>query len=456
MAFRTGLSAVLLSIYALSAQTSPLVGDWSGDLKTPGGVLKIVLHVKPAGAGLEARLDSVTQGAYGLAVDEISLTDGKVLFTMKTLNARFEGTLAASPKSITGQFTQGATAMPLTLTPGLPPPPNRPQEPKPPFPYTSLEVSIPNAPAGVTLAGVLTIPPGKGPFPAAILLSGSGPQDRDEAIMGHKPFAVLADHLARQGVAVLRYDDRGFGKSTGAYALATIADFATDAAAAFDFLAARPEIDRGRIGYIGHSEGGTVAPIVAAARTEVAFVVMMAGTGVTGEQVLLTQAPAVMRANGLPQAAIEQNSELQKKIFAVLREEKDPAALPAKLSPLFPPGAQADAQVRQFASPWMRYFIQHDPAPVLAKTKCPFLVMNGELDMQILPDVNLPPIEKALAGRESKAPFVIERLPGLNHLFQTAQTGAPAEYAQIEETIAPAALNLISAWIRKTTGVASR
>lgn len=443
----------MLILAAASAQQAPIAGDWSGVIEAPGAQLKVVLHVKAEAGKLSATLDSLTQGAMGLPIDEIVLENGVLRFQMSRLGASFEGTLAADGSSIEGKFAQSGLAMPMKLTRGGVQALLRPQEPKPPFPYRAEDVTFENKDGGFSLAGTLTLPQGKGPFPAAILITGSGPQDRDESIMGHKPFAVLADHLTRNGVAVLRYDDRGFGKSGGKFLPATTKDFASDAWAAFEYLRSRPEIAAARIGLIGHSEGGLVAPMVASEKPGVAFVVLLAGPGVTGEQVMLAQGPAVMRAMGAPPAAVEANSAMQQKIFAALREDPEPLTASKKLSEILPPGPQSDAQIRQLTGPWMQFFRTYDPVPALRKVKCPVLVMNGELDLQVLPDQNLPPIEAALKAG-GNADFRIERLKGLNHLFQTARTGAPAEYAQIEETMSPAALQLISGWVRSKTGLA--
>lgn len=443
-------SLCLISLLAAQAgaQTPGVTGTWSGELKTPGGSLQLALHVTGAEGKLTAKLDSVTQGAYGLAVDEITLENRVLRFSMRMLGASFEGMLAEDGSAIDGKFTQGGLAMPLRLSRGAVAPPKRPQEPQPPLPYKSEEVIFPSAGGNVRLAGTLTLPAGKPPFAAAILLSGSGPQDRDESIMGHKPFLVLSDHLTRQGIAVLRYDDRGFGKSTGQFAAATSQDFAVDAEAALEFLKQRPEIDPRRIGLIGHSEGGIVAPMVAARRAETAFVVLLAGTGVTGEQVMLSQAEAMAKAAGAPPQAIEQNAAMQKRIFALMKEESDPQKLAEKLAGVLPAGPQGDAQIRQLTSPWFRFFLTYDPALALEKTKCPVLALNGELDLQVVSALNLPPIEAALRKGGNKD-VRIERLPGLNHLFQPAKTGLVNEYAQIEETMSPKVLDLIANWIRE-------
>jgi pimeloyl-ACP methyl ester carboxylesterase len=451
------LSLLLIGSLCL-AQTpaSPVAGAWEGAIDTGAVRLRIGVAITVQADGkLSAMMDSPDQGAYGLSLSDVTFADGVLKFVLQRANGAFEGRLNAAGTEIAGTWTQGG-ALPLVLKKveklmRL----SRPQEPKPPFPYRSEHVAIVNAAGRVVLDGTLTVPEGQGPFPAVVLITGSGPQNRDEEIFGHKPFLVLADHLTRRGIAVLRYDDRGVGKSTGTFASATSEDFAGDAWTAWQTLSTRPEIDPKRIGLAGHSEGGLIAPMLAAVHPEVAFVVMLAGPGVTGEQILLRQGVAIAKASGASEEAIAANVSLQKQVFTILREESSPARIIERLSAIPVPGPkEASASlVKQSSSPWLRYFVLYDPAPALAKVRCPVLAIGGELDLQVLPDQNLPAIETALKLGGNKDVTVLG-LPGLNHLLQTAKTGLPAEYAQIEETMAPAALDTIATWIRKTTGLA--
>ena len=449
--------AFILASWPVFAQapTSPVAGAWEGALEV--GVMKLRLGVtittQPDGR-LAATMDSPDQGAYGMALSDVVFADGVLKFALRIANGSFEGRLNGAGTEIAGTWTQGM-AMPLVLKKVEKlTRPARPQEPRPPFPYRSEAITITNAPGQAVLAGTLTVPGGKGPFPAVVLISGSGLQNRDEEIFGHKPFLVLADHLTRHGIAVLRYDDRGVGKSTGTFASATSEDFAGDAWAAWQALIARPEIDAKRVGLLGHSEGGLIAPMLAAAHPEIAFVVMIGGPGVTGEQILFAQAAAINKASGTTEAAVAANTELQKQVFAILREETSMARIAERLGAI-PAGSKeaSAALVKQAASPWMRFFVLYDPAPVLAKVRCPVLAIGAELDLQVLPDQNLPAIEAALKEGGNRDATVI-RLPGLNHLLQPAKTGSPAEYAEIEITIAPAALDLITTWTQKRTGLA--
>jgi pimeloyl-ACP methyl ester carboxylesterase len=327
----------------------------------------------------------------------------------------------------------------------------RPQNPAKPYTYREEEVSFENSGAGIKLAGTLTIPPGKGPFPAVVLVAGSGAHDRDEALMGHRPFLVLSDYLTRKGIAVLRYDKRGVGESGGSYATATTADFADDAEAGLAYLEKRSEIDPHKIGLIGHSEGGMIAPLVAARNSSVAFIVMMAGPGIPGDELLVEQTLLISEANGQTHETAEKAAGEERIILSLVKDETDSAVLEKKLREQLTgqvPEAQIGAAIKSTSSPWFRYFISYDPAAALRKVKCPVLAVIGSKDLQVPPEQNIPAIRKALedAGNQK---FEVDELPGLNHLFQTAKTGSPAEYAQIEETISPIALEKISAWVAK-------
>jgi pimeloyl-ACP methyl ester carboxylesterase len=445
-------------------------GIWLGTLKVGAVDLRLVFHVsrKPDGA-YTATMDSPDQGAKGIPLDEASLKDRTVRFEFKKGMARFEGTLKEGGSEINGDWKQGGATFPLVLKhEDKEPVISRPQEPKPPYPYLEEEVVYENKKAGVKLAGTLTKPRGAGPFAAALLITGSGPQDRNEAIFGHKPFLVLADYLTRRGVAVLRTDDRGVGKSTGVFATATTEDFAQDAEAGVEFLKGRPEIDSRRIGLIGHSEGGVIAPMLAARSRDIAFIVLMAGTGLTGEEVLYLQGAAIVKAMGGSEAALSRQKAVQQAMFQVMKQEKDNSAaekkihqaldeLLAKATPEEKKEAEKskgmlEGEIKRILSPWFRFFIVFDPASALQNVKCPVLALNGEKDTQVLPKENLEAIEKALKAGGNQD-YAIKLLPGLNHLFQTCKTGAPAEYGKIEETIAPAALQVIGDWILQHTAL---
>ena len=444
----------ICAMFSAAAQKPDITGTWLGKLNPGAITLRIAFHITTNDKGYGATMDSLDQGAKGLPVASVTRAGAQLTMTMPMMGAKFEGTIAEDGSSIRGTFTQGGASLPLTLdrvkdTAALETP--HPQEPKPPFPYKSEDVTYENKTAGITLAGTLTIPQGKGPFPAALLITGSGPQNRNEEIMGHKPFLVLADYLTRRGIAVLRVDDRGVGKSGGTFATATTADFATDAEASVAYLKTRTEVNAHRIGLIGHSEGGIIAPMVASRDPEIAFIVMMAGTGVPGDQVLVEQVRRLAESVGQSKEEADKAAANERTILNLVKEGKDTATIEKEISVLsngkMPPG-QIAAQMKAISSPWFRYFLTYDPATALKKVKCPVLALDGSKDTQVSPEQNLPAIRKALEEGGNKN-VETDELPGLNHLFQTAKTGSPREYAQIEETIAPVALQKITSWIQK-------
>ena len=343
---------------------------------------------------------------------------------------------------------------------------NRPQTPKPPFPYEEESVSYQIAPGGVTLAGTLTLPTGKGPFSAVILITGSGAHDRDETIFEHKPFLVLADALTRRGIAVLRLDDRGVGGSTGNKMTLTTEDLAGDVLTGVTFLKNRSEIDGRRIGLIGHSEGGVIAPIAATRSNDVAFVVLMAGTGLPGDEIVQMQTRLIYKAAGLDGPTLDRLLEFQRQVLAINKAENDDQAAMTKIDAASKEfqasltdserkvlgfGEQSySAKIKDYRSPWFRFFQSYDPRPTLAKVRCPVLALIGEKDLQVPPKENLAEIE-AMFKKAGNIHATVKELPALNHLFQNCKTGAPAEYAQIEETIAPSALTAIGDWIVQQT-----
>jgi pimeloyl-ACP methyl ester carboxylesterase len=446
-----------------ASESSHLAGAWLGPLKVGAIELRLVLKITVDGAGkMSAKVDSIDQGAKDIPVDTIALVDGTLTAELKSIQGKFVGKLDEAQQALVGTWTQGPQSLPLTLkrTEGdiqL----KRPQEPKPPFPYRTIEVEFDNTTDHVRLAGSLTVPDGPGPFPAVVLITGSGPQDRDEFLLGHRPFLVLADHLSRRGIAVLRYDDRGVGKSTGNFATSTTYDFKRDAAAALSYLQTRPEIDPRRIGLCGHSEGGIIAPMVASETPAVAFIVLMAGTGVTGEEILYRQGALIARSMGADEGTLARALARQKKLFAEMKQDSQGTHLAETLKELVD-GIESEqerkvaeqtlkGQAEAINSPWFRTFLVLDPCIALKQVACPVLAINGGKNLQVDPAQNLPEIAAALKAGGNRD-VTIRELPGLNHLFQTCQTGAVSEYGQIEETIAPVALDSISDWIVQRTG----
>lgn len=465
----TLLLALAVTTAPRASQAKPdkaaIEGLWLGTLKVGAVDLRLLFKIERKGEGWTATLDSLDQNAKGIPVKTVEFKEGKVRLELPVIAATYRGELARDGKTLTGTFTQGGKDYPLVLkrtdkAPEL----RRPQEPKKPYPYREEEVTFENKPAGLKFAGTLTLPKGKGPFACAVLLTGSGPQDRDETLLGHKPFLVLADHLTRQGIAVLRTDDRGVGGSTGSVANSTTADFAEDALAAVAFLKAHKEIDPKRIGLIGHSEGGVVGPLAASRSKEIAFVVMLAGTGLPGEEILYLQGQAIVKAAGGNAEALTMQRRAQELLFTAGKIKDDKAALKKyeeMWAALVATLSEADQKIAakqekalraefltSVRSPWFRYFLTHDPRPALRKVQCPVLALFAEKDVQVTPKENAAGVEAALKEAGNKD-VTLKEFAGLNHLFQTCKTGAVSEYGLIEETLAPAVLEAISEWLLK-------
>jgi len=465
------LGILLISLVGISAAWAQdagarLAGSWAGTLKTPNQELRLVFKITAGADGtLAGTMDSLDQGATDIPVPKVTLEGNTLKMLMPMLRAQFTGTLNEKGDTITGQFSQSGVNMPLVLVRIAAAP--RPQEPKPPFPYQVEPVVYQNPRAGLRLAGTLTYPNGKGPFPAVVLIAGSGPSDRDESLFGHKPFWVLADYLTRRGIAVLRYDKRGVGASTGNAANMTMEDYADDALAGVEYLKKRMDVaDPAHIGLIGHSEGGVVAPMVANRTPDVSFVVLLAGDGVVGEQLLLLQGAAIVKAMGGDDAAVAEQRAAQQAIFTIVKDNKDDQTARQKVHQYFmdrinalpeaqrqqmgDPEPYIQGQIAFAVSPWMRHMLTYDPAPALRKLHVPVLALNGSKDMQVTPAENLAAITAALKESGTKD-FTVLELPDLNHLFQTAETGSPQEYGQIEETFSPDALKIIGDWVVEKT-----
>jgi len=471
-AFRLLLVFFIVAAVAPGARAAPPsrdpVGHWQGMLQ---GKLRLAFHFERTADGrFRGTMDSPDQGAIGLALDSVTFTRDSLGCELRMVRGRYDGRLNATGDSLIGIWRQNGAALPLSLArTAAAPIVRRPQEPHPPYPYDTLAVAYTNPRAKwIQLEGTLTLPRGKGPFPCALLITGSGPEDRDETIFGHRPFKVLADHLTRNGIAVLRVDDRGVGGTTGSVRGATSEDFASDVLAGVEFLSTRAEVDKRRIGLIGHSEGGMIAPLVATRSKDVAFVVLLAGPGVRGDSLMLLQSLAARRTLGVSEANLAREAEVLRRLaratrtgdsVGVVRTTRELVKVQVESVPESQRGnaaerdALATSAARTLWDPWMRFFMAYDPVPVLRQVRVPVLALNGSRDFQVTPRVNLGGIEAALKAGGNRD-FSVQELPGLNHLFQTCTMCTMGEYGELEETFAPSALKIVSDWIRARTGLA--
>lgn len=460
---------VCIFILALSSfiqlHGQDLTGQWHGLLSTGGVDLRITINLDKNDTGFTGKFISVDQGNATLPLQWVRAAGPDLSFSTAVGGISYTGKWENG--KITGIFSQGNQKLPLNFQreaigkTSM----NRPQEPKAPFPYYSEEVSFVNKEDTVKLGGTITRPSGAGTYPAVILISGSGAQNRNEELFGHKPFLVLADHLTRNGIAVLRYDDRGVGASTGNHNAANSADFARDAEAAVDYLKTRADINPRKIGLIGHSEGGLIAPMVAARNRDVAFIVLMAGTGVPGKEIIAFQNMVALKAQGLYTDALGvANRKQLEDITNIMNMPGEPlviaSAFKAYVQDVYkklPDSLKKSVSENQFLaqySPlfttWMKFFLSYDPAPALEKLKIPVLALNGSKDMQVSPSQNLPPIEAALKRGGNKK-YEIRELAGLNHFFQECNTGMANEYSRIEQTLSPVLLDEVTRFIKQVS-----
>ena len=446
-----------------SASAQDISGTWHGKLTVPTGSLTLVFHINQTGEGTYiTTLDSPDQGANGIKTQTTSFKDSILTVQTPVIHASYKGKLS-NDRSISGTFTQGIP-LPLNLEKGEASRSKRPQEPQPPFSYKSEEVTVRNEQDGINLAGTFTLPEKGTKFPAVVMVTGSGAQNRDEEIMGHKPFLVIADYLTRNGIAVLRCDDRGTAASQGNHATATNEDFARDTEAAIHYLRGRKEINTKKIGIIGHSAGGTIAFIVAANDPSVAFIVSLAGAAIKGDSLMLRQVELISKSQGMPDAlwqgtkpslrnryailqqADKTTDELQKELYADVTKTMSSEQL-KDLNTV----QQISAQIRSMTSPWYLHFMRYDPAKAMKKIKCPVLALNGEKDIQVEAAMNLTAIQQRISENGNKN-VTVKAYPNLNHLFQTCEKGTLAEYGQLEETISPEVLKDITDWILKHSG----
>jgi pimeloyl-ACP methyl ester carboxylesterase len=446
------LVSIVVCAAALCAQPTPFEGAWSGTLEAGPQKLAIVVNISIKDGKLSATLDSPDQGAVGIPIDSVAVDGSRIRFAIQSATLSYEGSLTAG--KIEGTFTQAGQKFPLAFERAKPKTvARRPQYPTLPLPYDAEEVLVTNG--AIQLAGTFTHPRQAGPFTAILLVTGSGPQDRDETVFDQKPFLVISDYLTRAGYAVLRLDDRGTAKSTGDFHASGLAEFTGDALAAVAWLKARSDVNPKRIGMLGHSEGGMVAPLAAVRSDDVGFVIMLAGPAEPFDELLAEQSAAFMRGQGAPDAVVEASLEMDRQSYAILRQEPDPAKarerllqLSAEWKPRQPElAAQFEGGIRQLLTPEFRTLLAYPAAQTLAKLRCPVLALFGGKDLQVPADSNLRAAAAAFSAGHVPA-FTLVKLPGLNHLFQTAKTGLVTEYAQSEETISPRALDTIATWLR--------
>jgi pimeloyl-ACP methyl ester carboxylesterase len=445
------IAAAIAPVQAAAAAPD-LAGVWEGRISVGGQSIRIVFRVDAAG---NAVMDSPDQGARNIAVDRPTVEGGVVRFVVPVIGGRFEGARSGDGQTLTGTLSQGGATLPLVLTrtAATATLAARPQTPVPPFPYRSEPVAFDNPAApGVRLAGTLTLPEGAGPFPAAILVTGTGPQDRDETIEGHRSFAIWADALTRRGVAVLRYDDRGVAGSTGNFGAATGVDFASDVRAVFDGLVARPDIDPARVGLIGHSEGAVFSYLAMDDGLRPAWLVTLAGPAVSGAEIITEQSRLIATASGAPAEAVESMVARQRLLMAAIvanaddgeavRREVEAVALAS--------GAPPEAATRTagvMSNAWYRGYVAYDPGDSIRAIRVPLLAVYGGKDLQVPADQNAPVVSRLRPDAE------VVVLPGLNHLFQPAETGLMAEYGQIETTLDPSVIRTVVDWVAARSGV---
>ncbi len=446
----------------------PFIGKWSGSIDIMGQTLGIIVEFKSVANELKATIDIPKQNARGLLLKNIELNLPKLHFELPAGPglAIFDGEVERD--SIKGVFLQAGMSGRFRLGRGEST--KGPVAQEDPVPYRQEEVVFHND--TLKFAGTLTLPSAQGRHPAVVMITGSGPQNRDEEIFGFKPFKMIADHFTRRGIAVLRYDDRGVGGSTGSIGLSTTSDFANDVIEAVKFLESRNDINPRQIGLCGHSEGGIVAPLAASRCKDIAFIILISGTAVDGMTILLSQAELIARANGNAETDIQENMELSRKLFSALREgqsldrfrEEIFQAGRRQLDRMKPEERQAinnpdqylqtqvDAQMKQLQSPWFRYFLSYDPAPTMERVQCPVLALFGGLDLQVPAEINKQAMEKALTKANNKE-YLIKVFPKANHLYLSAATGSPSEYAAMKKEFVPGFLDTMTEWMLKRIAV---
>jgi len=450
------LTILFLLGFLNSSTAQDIDGQWMGILKIQGMELDLYFNISKKENDYSATLDVPKQGAKGIPVTAVELEDSTLNISVGALGMTYFGILK-NDSLVKGEFKQMGTLLPLDLkrVDGESIKLVRPQTPEPPFPYREENISFKNTKDNISLSGTLTIPIDKSNFPIVILISGSGPQNRNAEIFGHQSFWVIADYLTRQGIGVLRYDDRGTADSEGDFRTATSFDFAEDVRAAVAYLNNRKDLTTDKIGLIGHSEGGMIAPIVASEPNSVDFIVLLAGPGLPGKELMLLQKATIEKARKMPAPMIERGQVVMSGAYdRIIQTEPSDLSLKDSLLAYFRtsynnliPEDQLHSLVQQISNPWMINFIKHDPAPILQKVQVPVLALNGEKDLQVPAKENLAAIESVLK-KGGNSSVIIKEFSGLNHLFQSCETGLVSEYGLIEETFSEEVLSEISKWVK--------
>lgn len=455
------LFLLFILLYTMPLPAQEIIGTWEGTLDIQGTQLPIVFHIEEIDGILKATMDSPKQGAYGLETDSCIYAEGKLSITAKQLIFSFSGEHTGD--KLEGTFKQKMATFPLSMerSNASKATPKRPQDPSPPFPYLSEEVTFMNKKADIQLAGTLTRPKEVNNPPVVILISGSGAQNRDSEVLNHRPFLIWADHLTRQGIAVLRFDERGVGASEGDFAKATSEDFAADIKAAVQFIKQQKAFKKSQLGLIGHSEGGIIAPMVAVDQPKaVDFIILLAAPGVPIINMMYEQNVKLAEGRGFPALTKTMFLNQQKAIFELVKTTGHLSTEEMRDTVFdfyeqrngginLRENTQIIAAVDQFSSPWMRFFLAYDPTPALENVEVPLLAINGDKDTQVVAEQNMPGIEAALK-KSGNLKGTTRIFPGLNHLFQTAETGQAEEYAQIGETVNPEVLKFVTTWIKDT------
>jgi uncharacterized protein len=475
------LSFLLLTI-SVNTFSQHITGNWQGALQIQGTGLPIIFHIsKDSADKYVATFDSPAQKVFNNPCSEVILKEDSLVLLMPVIKGKYTGKLSKDNMQLNGNFYQGGNSLPLTLNKtgsnATIKKINRPQTPLPPFSYKSEDVEYDNANKSIHFGATFTVPlpePNtdyvKAPaYPTVLLITGSGAQDRDENILDHKPFALIADYLTRQGIAVLRVDDRGKGKTSGSFATSTTFDFALDVEAGINYLKSRKDVDSFNIGLIGHSEGGMIAPIVASRRKDIGFIILLAGPGINVLDMMEQQSADVMASTGSLKSDIDFYRPLYRKLVTAIITAKDTATASKKAMLVFKKWqkgksaatiknttgietekdipAFTNAFVKQLSNPWFSNFIKMKPQNYLTKTNCPVLALNGEKDIQVSAKLNLAGIKTALQKNNNTHATTIE-MPGLNHLFQHCKKCSADEYGQLEETFDTATLKIMLDWIK--------